>query len=230
MYNRYDLYGPVHKGLRHALSGLCFQAGSADFMDHQNLESFIEEWRRIVIILEAHSHDEDLHLNDVYMKYAPETAEQLEAEHGVLDSKLKEINKKVSDLKNSETSMEDRSRMWYQLGRSFNNFTAEYLIHLEREEGPGMEALWNNLNDEQIHELSIKIRSSIPPHTMMIFLHYMLPAITHADRFLMLSDMKRFAPGEFYEAVLRLAETRLEPQSLSELKSALDNNVTGEVS
>ncbi|KIL38882.1 hypothetical protein SD70_23775 [Gordoniibacillus kamchatkensis] len=85
-----------------------------------------------------------------------------------------------------------------------------------------MEALWNHLDDEQIHDLSVKIRSSISPHAMMIFLHYMLPAISHADRFVILSDMKRFAPREFYEAVFQLAESRLEQQSFSALKSALD--------
>ncbi|MGD8191674.1 hemerythrin domain-containing protein [Brevibacillus ginsengisoli] len=229
MYKRYDLYGPVHKGLRLALSGICYQVGSADVTDQQKVESFIEEWRRIVITLEAHSHDEDLHLNDVYMKYAPETAKQLEEEHVVLDRQVHEINELVSDLENT-ASMEERSRIWYQIGRRLNSFTAEYFIHLQREEGPGMEALCNNLDDDQIHELSVKIRSSIQPHAMMIFLHYMLPSITHADRFVMLSDMKRFAPQEFYEAVLSLAESRLEPQSLSRLKSELDNDVTGAVS
>ncbi len=95
MYNRYDLYGPVHKGLRYALSGICYQAGS--------------------------------------------------------------------------------------------------------------------------------IRSAIQPHAMMIFLHYMLPAISHQDRAAMLGGMKLFAPQEAYEAVLRLAEARLEPQNWSALKSEMDN-------
>jgi len=230
MYNRYDIYGPVHKGLRHALSGLCFQAGSVDITDRQKLESFINEWKQIAIILDAHSHDEDLHLNDVYMQYAPETAKQLEAEHEALEMKMSEIDKIVSDIEQLEASSEDRSRLWYQLGRSLHSFTAEYLIHLQREEGPGMKALWNNLNDAELHELSVKIRSSIQPHAMMIFLYYMLPAITHEDRFVMLNDMKQFAPREFYEAVLHLAENRLDSQNLSELKSALDDNVAGVVS
>lgn len=73
MHNRYDLYGPVHMGLWHALSGICLHMGSVDSSDHQKLKSIIEEWKRIVIILDVHSHDDDFHLNDVYMMYAPET-------------------------------------------------------------------------------------------------------------------------------------------------------------
>lgn len=222
MYNRYDVLGPVHKGLRYALSGICLKAGEIDFMNQDKLKSFIEEWNQIVIILEAHSHDEDLHLDEVYLKYAPETAKRLEEEHQVLDGKVKEIASLVGRLEQQEASREDRASLWFRIGRELNRFTAEYMMHLQREEGPGMEALWNNLDDEQLHEISVKIRSSIPPHAMMIFLHYMLPAITHADRFVMLSDMKRFAPRDFYEAVLRLAEERLEPQSWSELTSALE--------
>ncbi|WP_158606698.1 hemerythrin domain-containing protein [Paenibacillus ginsengarvi] len=223
-HKRYDLYGPVHKGLRHALGGICFRTGSADIADHQRLEAILAEWKRIVIILEAHSRDEDLHLDEVYMKYAPETAKQLEVEHEMLDGKIKEINKIVDKIQCPTTSVEECHRLWYMLSRSLDSFTSEYLIHLQREEGPGMEALWGNLDDEQIHELSVKIRSSIPPQAMMILLYYMLPAVTHADRFVIVSDMKRFAPREFYEGVLRLAESRLDPQSFSKLKSAVDRN------
>jgi hypothetical protein len=88
-----------------------------------------------------------------------------------------------------------------------------------------MEALWNNLNNEQLKELSVKIRSSIPPHAMMIFLQYFLPAISHKERVDMLGGMKKFAPREVYEAVLRLANARLDPQSWSELQNALLNEV-----
>ncbi|WP_261301764.1 SDR family oxidoreductase [Paenibacillus andongensis] len=52
MYNHYDLYGPVHKGLCYSLSGICYQAGSVVIMNDQNLKSFIKEWRQIVVILE----------------------------------------------------------------------------------------------------------------------------------------------------------------------------------
>lgn len=225
MFNRYDLYGPVHKGLRYALSGICYQSGSLDIRNDQNLKSFIEEWRQIVVILEMHSHSEDLHLDDLYLKYAAETAMQLEAEHDVLNQKVQNIGIVVSQLEQPETSLTDRLRLWYQLGRDLNRFTADYFNHLQREEGPGMEALWKHLNDEQLHELSVKIRSAIPPHAMMIFLHYMLPAISHQDRAAMLSGMKLFAPKEAYEAVLRLAEARLELQSWSELKSELKSEL-----
>lgn len=222
MYNRFDLYGPVHKGLRSALSSLCFQTGSMDVLsDEQGLKSFLEEFKRVVIILEAHAHDEDLHLNDPYLQYAPQTAKRLEEEHQVLDLKLDNIVTLANQLE-QEVSSEERRRLWYQLGRDLTRFTAEYFMHLQNEEGPGMDALWANLTDEQLIDYSIKIRSSIPPHTMMIFLHYMLPAITHTARFEMLSGMKRFAPREAYEAVLRLAENRLDSNSMMELMSALE--------
>lgn len=223
MYNRYDLYGPVHKGLRYALSGICYQAGSIDISNDQNLKSFIEEWRQIVVILEMHSHSEDHYLNDAYLKYAAETANQLEVEHDVLNQKVQNIDNVVNQLEQPETTLTERSRLWYQLGRDLNRFTADYFNHLQREEGPGMEALWNHLSDEQLHEYSVNIRSAIPPHAMMIFLHYMLPAISHQDRAAMLGGMKLFAPQEAYEAVLRLAEARLESQSWSALKSELDH-------
>ncbi|WP_261300555.1 hemerythrin domain-containing protein [Paenibacillus andongensis] len=224
MFNRYEIYGSVHKGLRYALSGLCSQAGSIDLANQRKVEAFIEEWRRVVIMLEAHCHDEDVHLNGVYAQFAPETGKQLEEEHEDLDWKLQEIDNILCRIEHPGTSLEDRPQLWYQLGKKLNRFTAEYFVHLQREEGPGMEALWNHLNDEQIHELSFKIRSSISPEAMLVLLSYMLPAITRTERLELLSDIKRSAASDFYEEVLCLAESCLEQQDWLELAKALERN------
>lgn len=37
MFHRFDRYAQVHKGIRLALSGLCYQAGSADSADVERL-------------------------------------------------------------------------------------------------------------------------------------------------------------------------------------------------
>lgn len=229
MFGRFDLYAPVHKGIRVALSGLCLQAGSVDITDDEGVRSFIEEFKRVVVILHAHSRDEDAHINESYEKYAPETLLQLEEEHTGLEQKLEKLNELVNQLESGRQHPARYEQIWYQIGKDINRFTAEYFMHLEHEEGPGMKALWEHLTDDQLKVISINIRSSIPPQAMLIFLHYMIPAISHQERVEMLSDMRSVAPQEFYEEVVRIAENRLEPQSLSELKSALNNNITGAV-
>ncbi|KIL38174.1 hypothetical protein SD70_27990 [Gordoniibacillus kamchatkensis] len=230
MFGRFDLYAPVHKGIRAALSGLCYQAGSVDSMDDERVNAFVEEFKRVIVILHAHSRDEDTHINESYEKYAPETLRELEEEHTGLEQKLEELVELVNQLESGKQNPGQQEKIWYQIGKDLNRFTAEYFMHLQREEGPGMKALWEHLTDDQLKVISMNIRSSIPPQAMMIFMHYIIPAISHQERVVMLSDMKSVAPREFYEEVVRIAENRLEPQSLSELKSALDNIVTGAVS
>jgi hypothetical protein len=44
MLPRFDLYAPVHKGIRLALSGLCHQAGAVDSSDEEGVESFVSEF------------------------------------------------------------------------------------------------------------------------------------------------------------------------------------------
>lgn len=222
MFGRFDLYAPVHKGIRYALSGLCHQAGSVDSTEEEKVKSFVEEFKRIVIILESHSRDEDAHINESYEKYAPETLHQLEEEHEGLERKLGELAELVEQLESSKQQPGLQEKIWHQIGKDLNRFTAAYLTHLEREEGPGMQALWDNLTDEQLKVISMNIRSSIPPHAMAIFMHYMIPSISHQERLGMFGDMKKFAPKEAYAGMMGLAESRLDQASWKRLQSALE--------
>ncbi|WP_181444411.1 hemerythrin domain-containing protein [Bacillus sp. 03113] len=222
MFNRFDLYAQVHKGIRFALSGLCYQAGSIDSSDNERVKSFVEEFKQVVIILEAHSRDEDAHINEFYEKYAPETLHLLEEEHSVLEQNLEKLVELVDQLELKKQDPAQHQKVWYQISKDLNHFTADYFFHLQNEEGPGMKALWEHLTDDQIKEISINIRSSIPPQTMSIFLHYMIPAMSHQERVEMLSGMKKFAPKEAYAGVLRLAESRLDQISWIQLKTALE--------
>ena len=222
MFNRFDLYAPVHKGIRLALSGLCHQAGSVDSSDDEGVKSFVEEFRRVAIILEAHSRDEDANINESYEKFAPETLHQLEDEHGALEHYLEQLIELVDQLQLKEQNPIEHQKIWWHIGKDLNSFTADYFIHLQSEEGPGMKALWENLTDDQLKVISINIRSSIPPQTMSIFMHYMIPAISHQERLEMFSDMKRFAPKEAYEGMLGLAKSRLDQKSWEQLQTALE--------
>jgi len=222
MFGRFDLYAPVHKGIRLALSGLCYQAGSVDSTESEKVNAFVEEFRRVVIILESHSRDEDAHINESYEKYAPDTLHELEAEHEGLEQKLEKLHELVNQLELNKSRPDQQEKIWHQIGKDLNRFTAEYFTHLEREEGPGMKALWENLTDGQLKVISVNIRSSIPPHAMAIFMHYMIPAISHKERFEMLSDIKKFAPKEAYEGMSKLAESRLDAQSWKQLQAALE--------
>lgn len=229
MYNRFDLYAPVHKGIRLALSGLCYQAGSIDHTDEEKVNSFIDEFQRVAIILEAHSRDEDANINESYEKFAPATLLQLEKEHDELEQGLEQLIELVDQLQLKIHDPLEHQKIWYQIGKELNRFAAAYLTHLQSEEGPGLHALWENLSDDQLKIISINIRSSIPPQTMAIFMHYMIPAISHLERLEMFGDMKRFAPQEAYKGMLSLAESRLDSKSWTELKTALDEMNTEEV-
>ncbi|HZG56127.1 hemerythrin domain-containing protein [Paenibacillus sp.] len=222
MHHRFDVLMPVHKGLRHALSGLCFRAGSMDVSDENEVQSFADEFGRIVTILESHSHDEDAHMHHLYEQFAPETAAKLEQEHTVLDETIHRLQQRIETVRQASPA-EQRKEIWYEVNRKLTQFTADYFQHLQREENEGAEALWNHLTDDQLKEVSVKIRSSIPPSTMMIFLHYMMPALNFEERFGILNDMRQFAPPEAYQAVRALAQSRLAPGDWEALNAKLES-------
>lgn len=221
MYNRYDLLAPVHKGLRYALGGLIVQAGSMNIRNERNVQSFVDEFTKIAGILDAHAQDEDTHLQHLYERFAPETATKLGAEHTALDRDIHEIGNLLEKIRNP-LPIEQRRAVWYEINRKLIKFTADYFQHLQREEGEAAGALWAHLDDGQLKELAIKIRSSIAPGTMMIFLHYMIPALNPDERLGMLGGMEKFAPPEDYEAVKKLAQDRLSFNDWEELSMKLE--------
>lgn len=229
MFNRFDLYAPVHKGIRLALSGLCHQAGSVDHSDDERVNAFIEEFKQVAIILEAHSRDEDAHINESFEKFAPKTLLQLEKEHDALEHGLEQLISLVDQLHLKKHNPVEHQKIWCQIGKDLNRFTAVYFAHLQNEEGPGLHALWKNLTDDELKRISMNIRSSIPPQTMAIFMHYMIPAISHEERLEMFTDMKKFAQKEAYEGMRNLAQSRLEQKSWVELHTALEQINTEEV-
>ncbi|MBO9600471.1 MAG: hypothetical protein J7559_21950, partial [Cohnella sp.] len=139
-----------------------------------------------------------------------------------LERKLRRLSELVDQLETSNPQPAIDPEIWYRVGKEMNRFAADYFIHLEREEGPGMKALWENLTDEQLKLISVRIRSSIPPQAMAIFMHYMIPAIGHQERVAILSDIKKFAPREAYEGMSRLAQSRLDEASWTRLHAALE--------
>ena len=75
--------------------------------------------------------------------------------------------------------------------------------------------------DEELRQQEIEIRSAIPPEEMLLWAKYMFPAFSTGSRIEMLKSISAAAPKQFYEAVLKAAESVLPAAAFKKLKKEI---------
>ena len=74
-----------------------------------------------------------------------------------------------------------------------------------------MPALNRAMGDDELEALTHRIRGSVAPPDMCVFIRYMAPAMNFDERLDMLGGMYRFAPSEIFEMFRAAAHDALAP-------------------
>nr|WP_277750901.1 hemerythrin domain-containing protein [Anaerobacillus alkaliphilus] len=216
---RYELFTAVHKGLRYELGNISSAASSLNVEDDVSLAEFTRVFQTLSRVLHSHAEHEDSFVQPIVDKLAPALSERLEEEHTSTEEILVGLDDAIAIL--PQLSKEERQVAWNNWSKNYNRFFAQYLNHLQTEEVEVMEVLWQHMTDEELDEVSVKLRSSIPPEEMAVYLSYMLPAMNVYERVGMLSQMQKFAPPEAFRGVCELAKNVLAEKDWTELEQGL---------
>ncbi|MFC5711937.1 hemerythrin domain-containing protein [Thalassorhabdus alkalitolerans] len=217
---KYELFMPVHKGLRFALTNLLNQANQLNFENNERLAAFSKNFLTLSAVLHSHAEHEDEHVEPAVIKYAPEVARKMDQEHKATNALLIELENLVKEINESPTKK--RRELGVEFVYAYNKFLAAYLNHLQTEEVDVMDVLWHKLSTEELEEITVAIRSAIPPEILMDYFRYMIPGQNIFERVEMLTGMKKFAPEELYKEACDLAESVLPDEDWNELKKELD--------
>src|SRR3954466_7158992 len=79
--SRHDLYGPIHKGLRLALSELTTRMARVDFGDAEQKSDMLAALRRQMLLSASHLAHEEHHIHVALEARAPGSTATLEADH-----------------------------------------------------------------------------------------------------------------------------------------------------
>ncbi len=204
-----DLYREVHKGLRLALFELTNAAGALDGTDQTAVSSFARLFADLDMMLETHhGHEDGELLGSLIERHAPEAATVIAEGHKESDHMLAELRSMVAELRSGA----DNSTALYD---SVAAFTAHYLSHMSVEETVVMPALQRSVSFDELMEITMAIRTSVPPPDMCVFLRYMLPAMTPDERTATMGGIKMGAPPEIFELFWTVAKENLEESDLA---------------
>ena len=205
----YNLYGEIHKGLRHALFALTEAAGSVDAADAEARVGIATRVTATVELFHAHHAHEDDFVKPLLDEAAPELSAIVDAGHEVIDALLDGLVRRAEQLERSTGS--DAVVAVLTLYQELAAFTARYLDHMAFEEGDVMTALRSAVTTAELFELDMALRQSIDPVTMCRFITIMAPAVNADELTAMLGGMKAGAPAEVYELFRSTAEAAVAP-------------------
>lgn len=217
---RHDLYAPIHKGLRLALSDLLVRLGQADFTDPTATADLLGALRRQVALSEGHLHHEEACIHTALEARAPGSTLTLDADHDHHRRTFVSLESAMAAIEAEPA--EDRAAPARALYLAFSQFVAADLAHMAEEELVVLPLLHRLFSDEELIAIEAAIVGAIPPEKTMAYLGLMVPAMNPAERAGFLAFVRAGAPAEAFDAMLDMAvRPSLSAQDYEALELAL---------
>jgi Hemerythrin HHE cation binding domain len=218
---RYDIYGPIHKGLRKAQCDLLARIGNTDFDDNRATASLLSDMRGLLALAAAHVEHEDRHIHDALRARDAGSVDRLEHQHDDHRGAFAEFETLLGRIEAAGAN--ERSALGRRLYLAFGNYVAHDLEHMLEEETVAAPQLWSLLSDAELMAIENRIVGSLPPEKAMAFMRLMIPAINPLERATLLGGMKQQAPREAFDAVIEFAaRPNLSAAEFADLARRLD--------
>ena len=215
------VYEVPHKAIRNALSQFSLLAGNTDYNDKSEMEKLKNVADDIFKLLDSHAkHENNVPLKYLEQKLSGSSVHDKE-DHARIESEVYKLEESLKDLYERSGKGEDLRYPGNDFYVQLSDFHAKYLLHMLEEERETQPLLWKNFTDEELFQQETEIRSNIPPEEMLMMAKYMFPAFSNSARVEMLRSIAAAAPPQFYEAVMKVAESVLSADVFKKLKTQL---------
>jgi hypothetical protein len=217
--NRFDIYAGVHKGLRSFMAETLVATGRMDPFDPAETVGTLAQIRELLEACRAHLHAENQFLHPAMEARRPGSACAPAKEH---EDQVQVIERLETDALAVERAQpEMRADAVRRLYHGLAAFVAENLVHMHDEETKNNAVLWATHTDEEIAEIQQALVASLRPEKMALFIRWMVPAMSPAERAGLLGGIQLGAPREVFERVLATARPHLTEREWAKLMTAL---------
>ncbi len=213
---RMDIYANIHKGLRAMMADVLMAVGKVDVQDSADLLNLCDRVQVLGDACARHLEHENLYIHPAMEACRPRSTEQVNAEHLEHLSAISRLSAAASRLRTAPSGAE-QAQAALALYRMLAHFVAENFIHMHTEEMENNQVLWACYSDAELRALEGRIAASLAPAESMLFMRWMVPAMTPSDRTAMLVAMQDAAPPPVLAAVLDVVHPHLSPRDWSKL-------------
>ena len=215
------VYEVPHKAIRNALSQFSLLAGNTDYNDKSEMDKLKNLADDVFKMLDSHAkHENNVPLKYLEQKLSGSSVHDKE-DHARIESEMYKLELALKDLYERSGKGEDLRYPGNDFYVQLSDFHAQYLQHMLEEERETQFLLWKNFTDEELFQQETEIRSAITPEEMLMWAKYMFPAFSNMARIEMLRSIAANAPPQFYEAVMKVAESVLSADVFKKIKTQL---------
>jgi iron-sulfur cluster repair protein YtfE (RIC family) len=215
---RAQLFGLIHKGIRHILNSRVLQLSKLDLRVVADVKSQSEEVKKSFEVLHVHAAAEEEFVFPHIKEKDPDLFSQLIRDHQTFTPIMDSLEQQVETL----IVDEERAMKGYEVVQAFNDFVAKYSAHMLVEEGMAMPILWEVLKDNQIGEIIGKMSMKPAPEVSRYFLLYLVQATNPMERIGILSGMKSFMSKDMFQGAIQTVQRALPTKEWDALRQALE--------
>jgi iron-sulfur cluster repair protein YtfE (RIC family) len=216
---RHDMYKLVHKGLRAFMGQVLTAAGCMDSDDADEVARVLAQVRGLLDVCRSHLIKENTFVHAAMEARRPGSANRTAEDHVGHEQAFAQLESYACAVELSSGAVRAAAAM--RLYRQLALFVAENFEHMHVEETENNAVLWATHTDEELVAIEQAVVASIPPELSAVFLRWMLPYMTPAERAAMLIGMRRAAPAAVFETALATVKPFLSDRDWNKLTAAL---------
>lgn len=218
--SRYDIYRPIHKGLRAFMADTLLAVGRMDADDAADTADVLSRVRGLVDVLHGHIRHENAHVHAAMDARAPGAAGETAAEHDEHRVALHAVSAAADAVAAAPSAME-RAQAAHALYLTLAHLVGESLVHMDKEERVNNAVLQGVYSDAELDAIERGILATLTPDETAVLMRWILPALTPAERAGALCGMRGAMPAAAFDGLLAMLRTHLSPVDMAKLEAAL---------
>jgi hypothetical protein len=126
-------------------------------------------------------------------------------------------------FKHASTEM-DKINTGVEICSAFIKFMVFNLEHMAKEEDIINKILWRYYNDDELHNITLKIISKTSPETMSLYSRWMIRGLSNNEISDWLKQVKSTAPAFIFQGLLKIAEEELPLYRWQTIQSSIEED------
>lgn len=182
---RFDIYAGIHKALRAMMMETLRATGCADVHDASELHAVYEGVLELADTCATHLEHENEFIHPLLEATRMGSSARIATEHTHHLAALANLCDAAASLRICTTGPE-REKAAHALYRELALFVGENFTHMYVEETEHNRVLWASFSDDELRALEGRIAASLPPEESQQIMRWMVPAMTPAERAMLL--------------------------------------------
>ena len=216
---RFDMYQPIHKGLRNFLCDTLSRVGRVDVFDVEDLARTLAQLEALLSFCAKHLAHENEFLHTAIAARVPGGAGRTVDDHVEHEHSIEALRGETRALLAAPDA--ERMTLALRLYRHLALFVAENLQHMHIEETANNALLWAHYSDAELVQIHDRLLATIAPADNMEVMRWMVPALSPVQRAGLLGEMKAHAPAPVFDAVIDLVRPQLDIRDWTKLAGAI---------